>query len=240
MPKAVKKTKPVTAKSEGRSVKKVMPAENLDMDMVSTSSGVMESVSTKKPMLSGKTISLILIAAVVGFITYKAGPWLVPAIAGSTPVTRFELWSRLEKSYGTQALEDMVNEKILDKAIANAGIKVDQAKLDAQIKALETQFESTGGLDEALKQRGLTRKDLEKQVKTQLAVEELLADKITPTEAEVKKVFDDGASTMYKDKKFEEVKASITDELKQAKLRDSFLAWFADIKKTVKVRNFGL
>jgi hypothetical protein len=67
-----------------------------------------------------------------------------------------------------------------------------------------------------------------------------LADKIMPTEAEVKKQFDDNATTLYKDKKFEEVQSSITDELKQAKLRDAFLVWFADVKKDANVKTFGL
>ncbi len=200
----------------------------------------MSATPSTLPKMSNKTITLILVAIVIGLLTYKLGPWLVPSIVGNTPVTRFELWSRLEKGYGAQALDDMVNEKILDQAIAKANIKVDQTKLDDQLKALETQFESTGGLDEALKQRGLTRSDLEKQIRTQLAVEIILADKINPTEVEVKAQFDEGATTVYKDKKFDEVKDSITEELKQTKLRDAFLAWFADIKKEVKVKSFGL
>ena len=228
MPKAIKKTvKKVT--------KKVMPIEELDMSMVPTP---VPSV-TKKPM-NPKVLKLALLVVIIGLLTYKIGPWLVPAVAGSRPITRFEIWSRLEKTYGAQALDDMINEKILDKAIADSGVKINQSKLDEQIKTLETQFESTGGLDEALTQRGLTRKDLIKQVKTQLAVEELLADKIAPSEDEVKKQFDAGAATVYKDKKFDDVKASITEELKQSKLRDAFLAWFADIKKDAKVKSFGL
>jgi hypothetical protein len=38
----------------------------------------------------------------------------------------------------------------------------------------------------------------------------------------------------------EEVSATITEELKQSKLRDAFLAWFAEIKKDAKVKSFGL
>ena len=228
MPKAIKKTvKKVT--------KKVMPIEELDMSMVPTP---VPSV-TKKPM-NPKVLKLALLVVIIGLLTYKIGPWLVPAVAGSRPITRFEIWSRLEKTYGAQALDDMINEKILDKAIADSGVKINQSKLDEQIKTLETQFESTGGLDEALTQRGLTRKDLIKQVKTQLAVEELLADKIAPSEDEVKKQFDAGLATVYKDKKFDDVKGNITEELKQSKLRDAFLAWFADIKKDAKVKSFGL
>lgn len=202
---------------------------------------VMESapmMPTRK--LSNKTLTLALVALAVGLLTYKVGPWMVPALVNNRPVTRLEIASRLEKAYGAQALDDLVNEKILDQAIAKAGVKVDEAKLAEQVKNLETQFESTGGLDEALKQRGLSRKDLEKQIRTQLSVEVILADKITPSDDEVKGQFTAGAATLYKDKKFEEVQDSIKEELKQTKLRDGFLAWFEGVKKDAKVKNFGL
>ena len=146
----------------------------------------------------------------------------------------------MEKSYGQQTLDDLVNEKILDAAIVKSGVKVEQAKIDAQMKTLEDQFKDLGGLDEALKQRGLSRAELTKQVVTQLSVEEILKDKIIPTADEVKKQFDDNSKTLYKDKKFEDVQDSITDELKQGKLRDAFLTWFADVKKDAKIKSFGL
>lgn len=223
-----------TVRKTSRKIASELPADL----MMSTPMSI--TTPTQMPKMNNKLITLALIVVVIGLLTYKLGPWLVPSVVGNMPVTRFELWSRLEKSYGAQALDDMVNEKILDQAIAKSGIKVDQGKLDEQLKALETQFESTGGLDEALKQRGLTRADLEKQISTQLAVEILLADKISPTDEEVKAQFDEGATTMYKDKKLEDVKESIVEELKQTKLRDAFLVWFADIKKETKVKSFGL
>jgi hypothetical protein len=157
MPKATKKTvKKVT--------KKVMPVVVESMDMSMTPTPV--PIANMKP-LNGKVISLALLLVVIGLLTYKVGPWVVPAVVENRPVTRFELWSRLEKSYGAQALDDMVNEKILDEAIAKAGIKVDQSQHDDQMKYIETQFESTGGW----MKRGLTRKI--SSSKTQLAVEEL-------------------------------------------------------------------
>ncbi len=231
MPKATKKTVKKAAKKVSK---------NVIQEVIVTPAPMPETMSYAAPKMNSKFITLALIVVLLALLTYKLGPKVVPAMVGNMPVTRFELWSRLEKSYGTQALDDMVNEKILDKAIADAHVKVDETKLAEQVKTLETQFETTGGLDEALKQRGLSRKDLEKQIRTQLSVEELLADKINPTDEEVKAQFDTGASTLYKDKKFDEVKASIVDELKQTKLRDEFLVWFGEIKKSVKVKNFGL
>jgi len=190
--------------------------------------------------LNNKTLTLALVVLAVGLLTYKVGPWMVPALVNNVPVSRLEIASRLEKAYGAQALDDLVNEKILDQAIAKSGIKIDESKLTEQIKTLEKQFESTGGLEEALKQRGLSSKDLEKQIRTQLSVEVILADKINPTDDEVKAQFSTGSATLYKDKKIEDVQDAIKEELKQNKLRDSFLVWFAEVKKEAKVKNFGL
>lgn len=231
MPKAVKKTVKKTAKKV---------ALNPELSPVESAVVMPTTTSTSFKPLNGRIVSLALIVVLIGLVTYKVGPKLVPALVGNRPITRLELWSRLEKSYGAQALDDMVNEKILDKAIADSGVRIDQAKYDEQLKTLETQFESAGGLDEALKQRGLSRKDLEKQIRTQLAVEELLKDKINPSDEEVKAQFEKGSSTVYKDKKIDDVKATIMEELKQTKLRDEFLAWFAEVKKSIKVTSFGL
>ena len=227
MAKAVKKTtKKVT--------KKITPVV-MEPSMTMQSEPIMPSRK-----LSNKTLTYALIALAIGLLTYKYGPWVVPALVNNVPVTRMEIASRLEKSYGAQALDDLVNEKILDQAIAKSNVSIDEAKLKDQIKALESQFEATGGLDEALKQRGLSRKELEKQIRTQLAVEIILADKINTSDDEIKTQYTAGAATLYKDKKLEEVSASIAEELKASKLRDSFLAWFEGIKKDAKVKNFGL
>lgn len=229
----------VTKKTTKKTVKKSAPVSEIAMpEMAPMAMPTMPQFSLKK--VNNKMLASILVVIVIAALTYKLGPWMFPAVVGNMPLNRFELWSRLEKNYGAQTLDDMVNEKILDNAIADSGVKIDQAKVDAQFKTLEDQFAATGGLDEALKQRGLTRKDLEKQVRTQIAIEELLADKIVSTDEEIKKQFDDNAKTLYADKKFEDVKDSIADELKQAKLRDAFLAWFADVKAAAKVKSFGL
>ncbi len=228
MPKAKSVTKKTTRKTTRKTSKVATPAPEM----------VMTTAPSKMP--SNKILSLSLITLAIALLVYKFGPWLVPAVIDYRPVTRFEIWSRLEKSYGDQALEDLVNEKTLDRAIAGAKVKVSDDKVSEQLAALETQFESTGGLDKALTERGMKRSDLIKQIKTQLAVEELLADKITPSEEEIMAQYESGKASLYQGKTFEEVKESITEELRQAKLRDEFLAWFATVKTDIKVKSFGL
>lgn len=222
-----------------KTIKKVSSKK---VEIADTMAPVVEpvAVTRAKAKLSPKILSMALFVVGIALLTYKVGPYFVPAIVDNMPVSRFAVWHRLEQSYGEQVYDDLVNEKVLDQAIKQSGIKVEMAKVEEQMKTLEEQFKDLGGLEEALKQRGLSRGDLEKQIKTQLAVEEVLKDKIAPTEEEIKAQFDSGVKTVYKDKNLEEVKDSIVEELKQTKLRDSFLTWFEEVKKNSKIKRFGL
>jgi hypothetical protein len=235
--------KKAAAKTTKKTTKKVVKPTSVDMVSTSTHP-VMETpvvaAAPKSFKLPSRILPLALIVVGIALFTYKVGPYFVPAIVGYTPVTRFEIWNKLEQSYGTQALDDLVNEKILDSAIAKSGVKVEQAKVDEQVKGLETQFESMGGLDAALEQRGMSRAELTKQINTQLAVEEILKDKVNPTDEEVKTAFDEAATTTYKDKKFDDVKDQVKDELVQAKLVEAFRDWFEMVKAEAKLKNFGL
>lgn len=228
-----------TKKTTKKVVKSTKPEMLTTTDMSAVETPVL-STQPKTTKLTSRILPLSLIVLGIALLTYKVGPYFVPAIVGTSPVTRFEIWNKMEKSYGAQTLDDVVNEKILDLAIAKSGVKVDQAKIDAQIKSLESQFESMGGLDAALTQRGMTRDELTKQVKTQLSVEEILKDKVNPSEEDVKKAFDEGAKTTYKDKKFDDVKEQIKEQLVQAKLVEAFRDWFEMVKGEAKLKNFGL
>lgn len=194
----------------------------------------------KNSGLSPKVLTISLVVIGLALLTYKLGPWLVPAVVDKRPVTRFEIWKRLEDSYGEQTLDDIVNEYTLEAVIDDSGVKVADDKVKEQLDTLETQFASLGGLDEALSQRGLSREDLEKQIKTQLAVEELLADQVVPSEQEIQDYYDTNKEVLYTDKELDEVKEEIKSALRETKLRDAFLEWFAGKKEDIQVKNFGL
>jgi len=190
--------------------------------------------------LNPRFLTLFLAVILLALAIYKYGHWFVPAMVGNRPITRFELWQRMEKSMGEQILDDTVNEYALDAAIAKSGIAVAPEKIQDQLQELEKQFESVGGLEEALTQRGLTRAELEKQIRTQLIVEEILADKVTPSDEELQAHFDEYAKTLYPEKTFDEVKDEVVTAVRDTKLRDAFLTWFEQVKQEAQIKNFGL
>lgn len=232
MPTAKKSTRKSTRQSASTAVSTPPVTPTLDSPVMAN--------PTAKPIFSPRLLRYTLVIVLIALLTYKLGPWLFPARVGYRPISRFEIWNNLEEAYGAQTLDDLVNEKVLDAALKEKNVQVDQAKIDEQIKSLETQFESVGGLDEALKQRGLTREDLNKQIVTQLSVEEILKDQIVPSDVEIQAEYEANQETLYADSELAEVKDMIASSLKETKLRDAFLAWFAEVKKEIPVTNFGL
>src|SRR3989339_1657158 len=98
-----------------------------------TSPSLPAPIVTPTPRLNPKLLTYGLVILVIALLVYKFGPWLVPSFVDKKPITRFALWSRLEKTYGTQVLDDLVNEATLDRAIAQSGIKVESSKIDEQM-----------------------------------------------------------------------------------------------------------
>lgn len=190
------------------------------------------------PKMNTKFLVLGLVLVGVGLLTYKLGPWLVPAVVDKTPITRWQLYEKLEQTYAPQVLSDLINEQILESAIAKTNVTVDQGLIDARLKEIEDSVASLGGLDEALKSRGMTKAELISQIKIELSLQEILKDKLATTDEEAKTYFDQNSKTIYVDKKFDDVKAEILETLKQNKFRDAFMTWFEEAKKSVSVKNF--
>lgn len=222
-----------------RETKKERVAKTIEAPVLEKKSETITGTSFLKRKLNVRRVLVVLLVLLVAILAvYKYAPWLVPAWVDNKPITRMQLYRRLENTYGQQTMEDLINEQILDKAIADSGVQVPQEKVDAEIQKVEDQFQSLGGLDAALEARGMTRDELVKQIHTQLAVEEILKDQIQPTEEEIVAEYEEGKATVYQGKTLEESRESITVQVKQAKLRDAFLAWFAEKKQGANVRNF--
>lgn len=227
------------SKSTKKTATKKKPTKN-SSSMTDSPTMTSSATTSSRPRPSRRNLMILLLLVALGLLAYKLGPWLFPATVDNRPISRIELINRLETLYGEQVLEDMINNNILDQAIADSGVEIADSAIDEQIANLETQFEGLGGLDSALDQQGINREELRKQLLTQLAVEEILKDKIEPSEEEVQADYEAGSETLYAEKTFDEVSGSIVEKLRQDKLREAFLAWFSEIKSQYSVKKFDL
>jgi parvulin-like peptidyl-prolyl isomerase len=87
-----------------------------------------------------------------------------------------------EQDYRARILDSLVQIQLIKAAAAKAGISVSDTQVNAQMKTLETQYGGKTGLDNAMKQAGVSSDQLKENLRSRMLVD-ALSKKVAPTPA---------------------------------------------------------
>lgn len=187
-----------------------------------------------------KLLLIILVGSGVFLLAQKYKGVVIAGVINNHPVSRLELNSRLMNRYGKTALDEIVTEQLLYEQAAKNGITVSDKEIQDEVTANETQFGGKEQLMEMAKQAGINdTKQLNEFFKLKLTIKKL-QDKLFKaevTEEEIKKYYDENKQYLG-NKKLDEIKKDITDQLMQQKVQQQFTEWFGNIRKEAKVSTF--
>lgn len=192
-----------------------------------------------KKILSKKVLLSIFIPLVVILILYFLRSLIVAAWVNGRPVFRYSLTRELERQGGQQVLDGLIEKAIITSEAGKNKIKVEQTEIDTEIKKIEEAVSAQGlSLDDALKFRNQTRKDLIDQIKIQKIVEKLLSSKIVITDQEAKDYFNKNKSLFGQNPIFDKVKDQVKNQVFQQKLSETYTTWITDLKTKAKILYF--
>ncbi len=92
-------------------------------------------------------------------------------------------------------------------------------------------------LDNVLQAQGMTRAELNEQIKYQKTVEQLLGDKVAVTDAEVNTYMTDNKASLPTDNP-DQVKSIVKQQLAQQKLSSEYQTYVTELKAKAKVTYF--
>jgi parvulin-like peptidyl-prolyl isomerase len=148
-------------------------------------------VINKRTIIIAAIISAVLI---VGALAYFYKGFFIAATVNGGPITRWAVINELEKASGKNALEGMINQKLIDDEAKKKGISISGDEIDAEIKKIEEQIKGQGQtLDQALAEQNMTLADFKKRIETQKQLEKLLVDKTQVTDSEVDQYIKDNS-----------------------------------------------
>ncbi len=183
-----------------------------------------------------RLIVLVLIIGLAALVYYKRS-WFIAATVNGSPISNFELLSRINSQFRTQMLNQMVNEKIiLDEGRRN-NIQITDSDIENKISEYETNVGGKESFDALLSQQGQTRESLKQQIKIQLTIEKLYANEATVSADEVKKFIEENKSQLTASDSAGQTKEA-TEALKQQKLSDLFRQKFQQLKDSAKVQTY--
>ena len=111
-------------------------------------------------------------------------------------------------------------------------------ELNAELKKIEDQVTAQGGtLADALAQQGLTEEVLRKQVRLQIKVEKLLADKIAVTNEEVETFITENKLPLPTTDA-EAAREMVRDQLKDQKMQQGAQALVEGLRSSAKIKYY--
>lgn len=180
-------------------------------------------------------LAIVIIGLTLLLVTKKG--WIIAATVNGSPITNFEVLSKLNQQYRTQTLNQMVNEKIILEEAKKNKVFITQKQIEDKIAALEKNVGGKETLDNLLSQQGQTREGLKDQLKIQLTIE-----KMYDNEASVSAEGLDQFIAQNKDSLQATDSAGQTQEatefLKQQKLAKVFQEKFQQLKTATQVKIF--
>ncbi len=204
--------------------------------------GANPSLSAKK-VQSTRTFVFGLVGGVV-LLAVVLGAWfgkglVVAATVNGAPISRMSVVKELEKQSGKAALESLIRKKLIDDEVRGKNISVSKEEIDQEMKKIEAQVALQGGtLNDVLQQQGMTEEQLREQIDVQKKIEKLLGDKVSVSDAEVEAYVTKNKIEFPKDKKQEEAKAALKEQIQQQKFQQEAQKWVADLTAKAKIQYY--
>lgn len=207
--KKISKTTPIVAQEETVTVKKVIRKINIC-----------------------PIIALIIIIAGV-YVYFKFG---IVATVNGQPISRIAYWQNLEKVDKKQTIKQMANEALVFQEAAKNKIVIDKSVIESEIASVEAQIKTQGQtLEGALTAEGLTRTDLENQIRIQKMVELMAKPNLEITQAQIDAYLLKNKalipSTYTKEQSQTLAKTQLLSEVKN----NAIDAWFKALQKTATI-----
>ena len=195
-----------------------------------------KKISFSEWFKENKSLAIGLIIVMVSFlIGYFAKNSLIAATVNKGVIWRTSVIKQLEMYQGSNVLNSMIEQKLIEQEAKKQGIKVSKEEINKKINELETSMKAQGtDLDTLLKESGMTRKDLQKNYEASIMAEKLLEGKVEITDEEVQKYVDDNPE-YFEGADMEQAKSLVKEQLKQQKLSSQYSSFINELKSKAKI-----
>lgn len=200
-----------------------------------TSESAINPEGKKERKNKNKLLIGIAVLVVVAAVYYFKDLFLV-AIVNNQPILRLSLVRELEKQAGKQVLNSMIAKILIDQEAKKQNIIVSEKEIQDEVKKIEKNLESSGqNLDQVLQSQGMTRQDLEEQMRLKIVIDKILGKDVSVTDEDVNNYIQENKISLVDDEKAEESKKSLKEQIRQTKINEKSQLWIEDLQAKAKI-----
>ncbi|MBI3485555.1 SurA N-terminal domain-containing protein [Candidatus Daviesbacteria bacterium] len=195
-----------------------------------------QTSSAKFSLPRNKKLPVIVLSVLVlAGLLFLISKWLVFAWVDKIPVTRVELYKRLDARYGKDIKDQIITEQLILNEARNRGVSVSNDEINAEYKKIQDQV-GAEMLTSLLSQQNVNENTFRDQLKFQILVRKMFSQNVSVSDDEVNKVIEQQASgsanpAPVDDKQKQEIK----DQLLQQKISQNFKTWLQGALQSSRV-----
>jgi len=200
--------------------------------------------SAAKAKISFKTLKKphrvgVIVLAIIALLSllYLKKSWFVVAWVNNRPITRFEFNRQLGQQYGKQVLESLINQKLINQEAKKQKINITDDQIQKNIEKIEKSLSGQISLDDALEAQGITREQLNSDMKLQLTIEKLVSQGIEINDEEIAEYFKENKEFFTATEEGKQKEEAINN-LRQQKINERFQEWLENLNNTAKILRF--
>ncbi|MGI6776314.1 MAG: SurA N-terminal domain-containing protein [Patescibacteria group bacterium] len=224
-------------KSKEKTAKKASGKVKAKVSQPKTMSQEKTPAEEKSFKISVKKLIIFLAIIIIGFLLYQNKDLFIVATVNNRPISRQRFNQQIESQYGQQVLETMINEELIKQAAKDQNIVIDQEKINEEMAKIEKSLPEGMNLDQALQMQGMSRENLEEQMRLQLAIEEILAPKIQITDEELKQYIEENKD-YFSATQEAQIREEAQEGLRQQKLNQNFQAWLQELTEKANINRW--
>lgn len=187
--------------------------------------------------IRSKNFYFLLLAVGLALLIIFKRSWFVAAIVNGSPITNFELQTKLNQQFKSQVLNQLIEEKIILSEAQKMNAIPTAQEIETKITEIETQVGGKETFESLLVQQGLTRTSLKERFKTQLSMMKLYENEATVSAQEVAQYLEQNKDTLTSTDSAQ-LEKDAREAIKNQKLSGIFSEKFQELRTKAKIQTF--
>lgn len=196
-----------------------------------------ENKKLKKDKKRRKIVIFVFLLLTLALLFILVSRFMVVAYVNSRPISRFSVIKQLESQGGQEVVDNLINKSLIEQEASKLNINISNEDVQNEIKNIEELVTEQGmTLEEALELQGQTKDELAENIKMQMIIEAVLAEKIEISEEDIRAYFDENKDFLGEDAIFEEFKDQIRDQLAQQEMSTAYQEWITNLREQANIK----
>ncbi len=232
-------SKSSTKKSTGNKFKSPAQAKVPTVKSTTTTSGYSSPTNNQPFRIRRSYVIFLVILALLATLIVRYKGLVVAAVVNGNPIYRVNVIKETEKQAGKQTINNLVRNSLIEQEAKKQNVTVTDKEIDDEIKKVESTLSKSGQkMDQVLQLQGLTKEDLRKLIRLDKMVSKMVGKDIKVTDAEIAAYIEKNRESLPAEQTEEQLKKSVSDNLRQQKLNEKVQQWLADLQKKANIQYF--